>query len=436
MQKLCLLVGAASLAGLSCTDDQGLRAIPEPTAVSGDGATIWIPEGAIDDPSVIGISASPTPPSPLQDDLELIGEVYEFTPHGQTFPVPVSVLLPFDVTAAGSDYDQVGVYRYDDIDTADGLWDLVPGATFSGGYAWFETSTFSWYAVARTVGSLGTFEGSLELDSAADMQAFCAQYSSLTGDLTFGPTLVNADELDCLESIGGMLGTAGATSLGTLDLPSLVSVGGNLNLQSAPALTSISLASLERTGQVWLFDLPVVASVSMPSIQTFAQWTTEATSLTTMQGVSFPAAMPADAHFDSVALGGAFANTTSALDLLIVSSPMTDATDLSSLQSVRDLEPPAQQTRAPSGAARPSANESRARGSSVDEHSGAPPHPAASIVVARRGPAKKGAERSRTSPGYFVIPRPRGPGCGAPPPFAVAPPLASQDPCHHGPRRP
>jgi hypothetical protein len=264
-----------------------------------------------------------------------VSDVYEFQPHGQQFAVPVTIEIAFDTTLAGSNYTDLGVYRYDDIDTADGIWQQMAGATFAGGIATFDTSEFSWYAVAQLTPPGGELAGSLLVNSVADMEAFCAQYTSVEQDLTIGPAVVSTEALDCLEEVGGTFSVAGANSLTALSLPALTTVGDRVNLMDAPALTSISLPVLATMGAVWIFDVPVLTSVSMPAVTTFGRWTTANMGLTTLQGITFPATLTDAVQLegDSLAsLGDAFAGTTAGQDVLLGTSALTDTEGLSSLQ--------------------------------------------------------------------------------------------------------
>jgi hypothetical protein len=111
----------------------------EATVLSGGGATVEIPAGAM--PYDVDLQiAVVTPPTPLPAGAALQGEVFALTPHGVPFTAPVTITLP------APEADDLAVLRLND--DSDTTWDQVT-ADIGGGSAVLESWTFSYYAVVQ-----------------------------------------------------------------------------------------------------------------------------------------------------------------------------------------------------------------------------------------------------------------------------------------------
>ncbi|HWO11274.1 MAG TPA: hypothetical protein VNN80_17390 [Polyangiaceae bacterium] len=110
------------------------------------GVVLDVPAGALAAESDVQIEApsiSELPPLPA--GLAFVGGATAFLPHGLTFDVPATIILP---AAAGA----TRVLRLDD--DRDTTWEELAGVTFSDGSATFSTPSFSIYAVAGPDGSV------------------------------------------------------------------------------------------------------------------------------------------------------------------------------------------------------------------------------------------------------------------------------------------
>lgn len=114
---------------------------PDGGSVQGDGATVTVPPGALAGDVVITVGQVSLGDlvAPLPDATTLSGQPFAFQPHGTTFSLPVSIVLPYTGSANV-------ILRLDD--ETDTTWETVSGATFNAGLATFQTSAFSLYAAA------------------------------------------------------------------------------------------------------------------------------------------------------------------------------------------------------------------------------------------------------------------------------------------------
>lgn len=104
-----------------------------------DGTRVVIPAGALDADTRITIARRSTgAPDVLPDGFDGAGDVYEFTPHDIAFRKAVTVRVPF------RDNPQAQVR--DVLRASPGLPWVLLGVTPAGGFAEWETATFSWYA--------------------------------------------------------------------------------------------------------------------------------------------------------------------------------------------------------------------------------------------------------------------------------------------------
>lgn len=123
---------------------------PPPTGIGPDGGTVTgpngsqavVPAGALATTVDIAI-ASPGTGAPVfpPDDVLAVGEVYEFTPHGQGFSQPVTVRIPFDASKVPAG-ETPRLYRAE----PGGRFAILSGATVSGGFVEVAVNGFSYFA--------------------------------------------------------------------------------------------------------------------------------------------------------------------------------------------------------------------------------------------------------------------------------------------------
>lgn len=107
---------------------------------TGGQATVQIGAGALDKQIVVAVGPSAAP-SPMP--TATASKVIELTPHGTTFTLPAHVDIKYDPKVPAS---RLRVLRLADEKATE--WKPVGGAQFTKGVASFETTTFSYYAVA------------------------------------------------------------------------------------------------------------------------------------------------------------------------------------------------------------------------------------------------------------------------------------------------
>ncbi|MBL0195651.1 MAG: hypothetical protein IPQ09_15755 [Myxococcales bacterium] len=132
------------------------------------GETLDIPAGAVT--GSVKVEVTQIDPAKVQAkpaQIEFVSAPVAFTPHGLTFAVPITITLPFTSTRT-----DLVVLRLDD--EKDTTWEIVPGATFEGGKAKFQTSRFSVYIVG------------LRLDANATCQELCPKIQACTTDCASG----------------------------------------------------------------------------------------------------------------------------------------------------------------------------------------------------------------------------------------------------------
>jgi alpha-tubulin suppressor-like RCC1 family protein len=129
----------ASIALAACgSDDGGPPAAPPPVATVGPaggtvsapgGAQVVVPAGALSAQVPVAVTAISAPSTMPPATLTRVGPLFAFTPHGQTFAVPVTITVPFDpslVPAGGT------VRLYKTANGAAGPWEEVTGASARG----------------------------------------------------------------------------------------------------------------------------------------------------------------------------------------------------------------------------------------------------------------------------------------------------------------
>jgi len=130
------------------------------------GAQIVIPPGALATTVRIGLARdSSNSPDVVVPNFDTVGAIYELTPHGQAFALPVTVRIPFDAEQVANDADPV-------------LYKAEPGGPYSaqtttvnGGFVETQVTSFSWMAAfaastkPRMVYALQSSAGALSLVS-------------------------------------------------------------------------------------------------------------------------------------------------------------------------------------------------------------------------------------------------------------------------------
>jgi 6-phosphogluconolactonase (cycloisomerase 2 family) len=130
------------------------------------GAQIVVPPGALATTVTIGIARdSSNSPAFAVTDVDAVGAIYELTPHGQAFTVPVTVRVPFDAAQVSNDADPT-LYK---AEMAGGFGALT--TTVNGNFLEATVSNFSWVLPAaaatrpRMVYALRNTSGALDLAS-------------------------------------------------------------------------------------------------------------------------------------------------------------------------------------------------------------------------------------------------------------------------------
>jgi 6-phosphogluconolactonase (cycloisomerase 2 family) len=113
---------------------------PAGGTVNGEyGAQIIIPPGALSTTVTIGLHRdSSNSPAFAVDGMDAVGAIWELTPHGQSFTLPVTVRIPFDATQVSNDSDPV-------LSKAETAGTFAPlTTTTSGGFLEASVTNFSW----------------------------------------------------------------------------------------------------------------------------------------------------------------------------------------------------------------------------------------------------------------------------------------------------
>ncbi|HEX6397268.1 MAG TPA: Calx-beta domain-containing protein, partial [Steroidobacteraceae bacterium] len=146
----------ALCAGCGGGDDSGGGTSPPPPGNTGigaaggtvsesSGAKVVIPAGALAADTPIAVAQSSTGAPPLPAGVAASGPIYAFTPHGTTFAKPVTITVPFDPASVPAGATPV-LYKTD----AQGAWQVVSGATVSGGTMVGDVTGFSSAVVTIT----------------------------------------------------------------------------------------------------------------------------------------------------------------------------------------------------------------------------------------------------------------------------------------------
>ena len=147
-----ILAGALVLLLAACGgDDDAPAPNPPPSEASAtigaaggtldgpDGARVVIPPGALAQDTLVTIARRDTgAPALGPDGYTRRGATYEFTPHEIEFAQPVTMRIPVPAGAAAADE---GVFRA----SPGGDWQAI-GLQASGGFAEWQSASFSWYS--------------------------------------------------------------------------------------------------------------------------------------------------------------------------------------------------------------------------------------------------------------------------------------------------
>jgi uncharacterized delta-60 repeat protein len=112
------------------------------TLSTSSGAKVVIPPGALVGDITIGIEQTSAGSPALPTGFATVGQMFAFTPHGQTFAVPVTITLPFNpalVPAGGTPQ----LYK----NNAQNQWEPVVGAAFGPGSVSGSVTGFSFPVV-------------------------------------------------------------------------------------------------------------------------------------------------------------------------------------------------------------------------------------------------------------------------------------------------
>jgi uncharacterized delta-60 repeat protein len=112
------------------------------TLSTSSGAKVVIPPGALSGNITIGIEQTSVGSPALPGGFTTVGQMFAFTPHGQTFAAPVTITLPFNpasVPAGGTPE----LYK----NNAQNQWEPVVGATFGSSSVSGSVTSFSFPVV-------------------------------------------------------------------------------------------------------------------------------------------------------------------------------------------------------------------------------------------------------------------------------------------------
>lgn len=110
------------------------------TVTTASGASVTVPAGALATNVAIAIDQTASGSPALPDGVTPIGAMFAVTPHGTTFAMPATVILPFDaslVTAGATP----ALYKTN----AANEWEEVPNAVFAANTVTAEVTSFSFF---------------------------------------------------------------------------------------------------------------------------------------------------------------------------------------------------------------------------------------------------------------------------------------------------
>jgi len=107
------------------------------------GAQVVIPAGALTQNTAIAVSQSSAGAPALPAGVVTYGQTFAFTPHGTTFSSPATLTAPFDPASVPAGTTPV-LYK---TNAAQSDWEVVTGATVSGGTMSAQVTSFSYVLV-------------------------------------------------------------------------------------------------------------------------------------------------------------------------------------------------------------------------------------------------------------------------------------------------
>jgi hypothetical protein len=161
---LALLAAACTLLGACGGGSDAPAAATAPVAPAGtlvgpaggevraaDGASLTFPAAALASAQPVSIAPDSSQSEAMSAGFERAGNRYELLPHGLTVAQPVTVRLPVEPSALGTD-ERWAVLKT----RTDGPWELIEDVRVDGRTAVFEVRSFSWVRVIKVPAS-GTF---------------------------------------------------------------------------------------------------------------------------------------------------------------------------------------------------------------------------------------------------------------------------------------
>jgi parallel beta-helix repeat protein len=136
---------AVALATAGCadsTDDEPLILLSEVMNFDGDGASGFVPEGALDPERTYDLTITiEAAPSPIPDQYNLVSEVYAYRPFDLPLSSPATLSIPFD----GEGIGLATIHLPSDEHVN---WDQgAPATDIGGGMAEFSANTFGYFVI-------------------------------------------------------------------------------------------------------------------------------------------------------------------------------------------------------------------------------------------------------------------------------------------------
>jgi len=145
-----------------------------------DGASVSVPPGAAQSvPVLIQITQSGTGAPALPTTTTTAGAIYEITPHGAAFSVPVEVAIPFDPTRVTADGRPILLKA-----EPGGAWTAITDVRVDGGLLRATIADFSYFTVANCESYAAS---TCDSGSSATIQIAAPTVSSAAGSMLLPP---------------------------------------------------------------------------------------------------------------------------------------------------------------------------------------------------------------------------------------------------------
>jgi len=145
-----------------------------------DGASVSVPPGAAQSvPVLIQITQSSTGAPALPTTTTTAGAIYEITPHGAAFSVPVEVAIPFDPTRVTADGRPILLKA-----EPGGAWTAITDVRVDGGLLRATIADFSYFTVANCESYAAS---TCDIGSSAKIQIAAPTVSSAAGSMLLPP---------------------------------------------------------------------------------------------------------------------------------------------------------------------------------------------------------------------------------------------------------